>query len=244
MIDSAETLKNPRVAIMQPYFLPYIGYFQLICASDVFVFYDDVHFIKKGWLRRNRIWSNSQELLISLPCKGASQNKLINEVLVDTSHASFQGIRTSIEHAYRKSPQWQHVSQLLDDIFHERVCSISEFNERSIKAVMDYLGMPLNAVKSSELAPETRGMPRAERLIAISKKLNGTTYINMPGGKALYEPKIFESASVALKFLKPRIPNHTAPQAKGRAMNMSIIDAIMHYPPAEINVHLNNFEYD
>ena len=233
-----------RVAIMQPYFLPYIGYFQLICASDVFVFYDDVHFIKKGWLRRNRIWSNSQELLISLPCKGASQNKLINEVLVDTSHASFQSIRTTIEHAYRKAPQWQQASPLLGDIFYERVCSVSEFNERSIKAVMDYLSMPLNAVKSSELAPETRGMPRAERLIAISKILNGTTYINMPGGKDLYDPEFFERESIALKFLKPRIPNHTAPQAKGRAMNMSIIDALMHCPRAEIKEHLNNFEYE
>ena len=233
-----------RVAIMQPYFLPYIGYFQLICASDVVVFYDDVHFMKKGWLRRNRIWSNSKELMISLPCKGASQNKLINEVLVDTSHASFRSIRTSTEHAYRKAPQWQHVSPLLDDIFHESVCSVSEFNERSIKAVMNYLGMPLNALKSSELAPETRGMPRAERLIAISKILNGTTYINMPGGKDLYDPKFFKRESIALKFLKPGIPNHTAPQANGRTMNMSIIDALMYYPPVEINKHLKNFEYE
>lgn len=67
MIDSDDTLKNPRVAIMQPYFLSYLGYFQLIAAADVFVFYDDVHFMKKGWLRRNRIWSNNQEQLISLP---------------------------------------------------------------------------------------------------------------------------------------------------------------------------------
>ena len=73
-------MKAKKIAIMQPYFFPYIGYFQLINAVDIFVFYDDVNFIKKGWVNRNNVLVNGQAKLITVPLEGASQNLLINQI--------------------------------------------------------------------------------------------------------------------------------------------------------------------
>lgn len=223
-----------RVAIMQPYFLPYIGYFQLICASDVFVFYDDVHFIKKGWLRRNRIWSDSQELLISLPCKGASQNKLINEVQVDVDHPSFQKIQKSIRQAYSNADYFETIEPLLEQIFTLKRCSVAEFNIHSIKTILNYLGIEKQLVISSEVSPETRGMQRAERLIEITNLFGGTTYINSPGGKTLYTPDVFHEHGIKLEFFNPSIPIHDSGTRKGMPLELSILDVLFNMEPKRV----------
>jgi len=227
MIDSAETLKNPRVAIMQPYFLPYLGYFQLIAAADVFVFYDDVHFIKKGWLRRNRIWSNNQEQLISLPCKGVSSNKLINEIEVATKHPDYFKIKKSIIQSYAQASEFKKLRPLLEQIFDDHQCTLAEFNARSITAILNYLDIRCELISSSEFAPETRGLQRSDRLISITKKLGSSTYINSLGGKDLYDKAYFSSKDIELQFLDPKIPVFPDGIRKGQEMNFSIIDTLM-----------------
>ena len=244
MIDSDDTLKNPRVAIMQPYFLPYLGYFQLIAAADVFVFYDDVHFIKKGWLRRNRIWSNNQEQLISLPCIGASQNKLINEVEVDVTHPSYCKIKESIYHAYRKAPEFENIAPLIEQIFEDRPCTVAEFNVRSICSILNYIGVSTHCVLSSEVAPESRGMHRADRLISITKKFGSSTYINSLGGKDLYDKTYFKSKDIELQFLDPKIPAFEDGIRVGQKMNLSIIDSLMLHSPLISFDHFNSFQVE
>jgi len=227
MIDSVETLKNPRVAIMQPYFLPYLGYFQLIAAADVFVFYDDVHFIKKGWLRRNRIWSNKQEQLISLPCKGVSSNKLINEIEVATKHPDYFKIKKSIIQSYAKASEFKKLRPLLEQIFDDHQCTLAEFNTRSITAILNYLDIRCELISSSEFAPETRGLERSDRLISITKKLSSSTYINSLGGKDLYDKAYFSSKDIELQFLDPNLPVFPDGIRKGQEMNFSMIDTLM-----------------
>ena len=216
-----------RVAIMQPYFLPYLGYFQLIAASDVFVFYDDVQFTKKGWIRRNRIWSNNQEQLISLPCKGASPNRLINEIEVATKHPDYLKIKKSIIQSYAKATEFKKLRSLLERIFDDHRCTLAEFNARSITAILNFLDIRCELISSSEFAPETRGLERSDRLISITKKLGSSTYINSLGGQDLYDKAYFSSKDIELLFLNPKTPIFPDGIRKGQAMNFSIIDTLM-----------------
>jgi hypothetical protein len=226
--------KAKRIAIMQPYFLPYVGYFQLICASDVFVFYDDVNFIKKGWLRRNRIRSNNRELLISLPCNGVSQNKLIKDVQVATELREFRELHKLILNSYQKAPYYHSVSSLVDEIFDINNCTVSEFNIRCILSVMSYLDIPFEYVLSSEFCPETRGMSREERILTITKLLNGSNYINLPGGRELYDIQSFKNEGVELEFLEVIIPSCVLLENSREQMNLSIIDLLMHCSKPQI----------
>src|SRR5688572_17972704 len=103
-----------KVAIMQPYFAPYIGYFQLIHSVDKFIIYDDVNFIKKGWINRNNILAGGKAQLFTIPLVAASQNKLINELEISGEGNWRHKLKSSIEHSYRKAPQFQHVFPLIE----------------------------------------------------------------------------------------------------------------------------------
>lgn len=226
---------------MQPYFLPYLGYFQLVAAANVFVFYDDVHFMKKGWLRRNRIWSNKQELIISIPCTGASSNKLINEVAVATNHPDFKKIEKSILQSYARASEFQKIRPLVEQIFDGRPESLAGFNARTINTILNYLDLQGEMIFSSELAPETKGMPKSDRLIAITKKLDGSVYLNSSGGEELYDKEYFHSNGIELQFLHPQIPLSSNGDRKGMAMNLSIIDVIMWNNPHEVRRFLSEY---
>ena len=98
---------------MQPYFLPYIGYFQLIKAVNLFIIYDDVQFIKGGWINRNYILSNRNKSMFNLILKGASANKLINEISVQTDQNK---LLKTIYHSYKKAPYFEFVYPLIENI--------------------------------------------------------------------------------------------------------------------------------
>src|ERR1700743_2033100 len=105
------------IAIMQPYSFPYVGYFQLIYASDLFVFYDDVNYINRGWINRNRILSNDKDLLITIPCSGASQNKLIKDVDLLNDPKETQKTLTTISQNYKKAPHFNIAYPLVEAVF-------------------------------------------------------------------------------------------------------------------------------
>ena len=222
MIDSADNLKNTRIAVMQPYFLPYLGYFQLIAAADVFVFYDDVQFIKKGWLRRNRIENNGLEKLISVPCIGASQNRLISEVVVDTGNKAFTSMPALIQRAYSHCPFFLEIFPLIQQIFNTvRNITIAKFNATGIQTLMDYLDLDTPVHFSSEISPQTRGLTRVERLAKITNQLEGDVYMNPPNGTSLYSQREFAEFDLLLEFHEPQISPEIG--------SLSIIHALMHF---------------
>ena len=110
-----------KVAIMQPYFFPYIGYFQLINLVDVFVVYDDVNYIKKGWINRNNILINKKSFLFSLPLQNMSQNKLINEIfLVEDTNWRISLLNT-IQITYKNAPYFDEVYSLIEEIISYKI---------------------------------------------------------------------------------------------------------------------------
>jgi hypothetical protein len=215
-----------KIAIMQPYVFPYIGYFHLIDASDLFVFYDDVHFIKRGWINRNRILLDGNDYLFTLPVANASQNKLINETLLSIDDEWKKTFYKTLTHSYRKAPFFSSAMDIINSIISTRYCNISEFAINSIVSIYDYLGMELNYTKSSVCSPETKGMGKADRLIEISKRQGCKRYVNAAGGINLYSKDYFKDKGVELGFVKSD-PVEYKQYANEFVPGLSIIDVMM-----------------
>ncbi|QSS96386.1 WbqC family protein [Psychroflexus sp. ALD_RP9] len=233
--------QHKAIAVMQPYIFPYIGYFQLIQAVDVFVFYDDVNFIKRGWINRNKILINNSEKLITFPCVKVSQNKLINEVGVDTRSKQFIKTKNTIYHAYCKAPYFDQVFPFINEILIDKYDSIASLAIKSITAVLDYLSIDKILYKSSESFSSSKGLKKEERLQAIVKKLNAKYYVNAIGGIELYSKEDFKKNEINLKFLSPTLKEYDQKNNKF-VSGLSIIDLLMFNKPSEIKRLMQDFQ--
>ncbi|MDH5710397.1 MAG: WbqC family protein [Gammaproteobacteria bacterium] len=191
-----------RTAIMQPYIFPYIGYFHLIQSSSMFVFYDDVHYIMRGWINRNRILNQEHDLLFTVPLAKASRNKLINEISPAFDNRWKDSFYRSLAHNYKKAPFFNEAIDSVMSPFSREYDDITDLAIESILSVYSYLGMHFNYTKSSIFSPETKDMDSADRLIEITKKFGFVDYVNAPGGSSLYSKEYFQSQGVNLFFVK------------------------------------------
>lgn len=223
---------------MQPYFFPYIGYFQLINAVDKFIFYDDVNYINKGWINRNRILVNGKPTYITIDLSEASQNKLINEILFIDNRKK---ISKSIMMAYKKAPYFNEIWPLIEDINNYPVKHISELAIFSIIKIAKYLDINTIFEQSSVLYSETKGLEKAERLKRICKINNALNYINPIGGIDLYGKDDFKISGIELQFIKSNNINYLQ-FSNEHIPWLSIIDVLMHNSVTEIQVMLNDFE--
>ena len=191
-----------RLSIMQPYIFPYLGYFHLIESTDQIVFYDDVNYIKRGWINRNRILFNNSDFLFTIPVEKASQNKLINEIrpLIDSNFNN--KFFSQIETAYKKAPYYYAVVEILKTVFSKKYANIADLAISSVTSVYGYLDKDIQWTKSSISSPETKGMDKADRLIQITKNLGYQKYINAIGGQELYQKEYFNNKGVKLNFVK------------------------------------------
>ena len=223
---------------MQPYFFPYIGYWQLINAVDVFVLYDDVNFIKKGWINRNNILLNKSEHLITIPLLNVSQNKHINECMVSEDYKSIDNIIKTINLAYKKAPYYNLVFSYIEEIIKTKG-SISDLVLKSVLWIKEYLGLNTEIILSSSI-DKNNELKGQDKIIEIVKKLNGNHYINAIGGQELYNKEIFNNNGIKLNFIKTgeikykQFNNEFVP-------NLSIIDVLMFNSPSEVKEMLNNY---
>lgn len=230
------------VAIMQPYIFPYLGYMQLIRASTHFVAYDDVHFIKRGWINRNKLCALGAETLFSVPLREASQNKFISQVITDCDTKWQRKFYKQLEHAYRRAPHFEPVYDMVCGVFADaQGMPVSELAVRSLKTVADYLEMDFSPLYSSKSFGHTTGMKRAERLVAITRELGAERYINLPGGMALYKDADFSPHGISLSFIFNRSSSY--PQFNHPFVpRLSIIDALMHNDIATVCALLDQYE--
>ena len=223
---------------MQPYFFPYIGYWQLINAVDVFVLYDDVNFIKKGWINRNNILLNKSEHLITIPLLNVSQNKHINECMVSEDYKSIDNIIKTINLAYKKAPYYNLVFPYIEEIIKTKG-SISDLVLKSVLWIKEYLVLNTEIILSSSI-DKNNELKGQDKIIEIVKKLNGNHYINAIGGQELYNKEIFNNNGIKLNFIKTgeikykQFNNEFVP-------NLSIIDVLMFNSPSEVKEMLNNY---
>jgi hypothetical protein len=234
IVVNAESL-----AIMQPYFFPYIGYFQLVKAVEKFIFYDDVNFIKQGWINRNRILINGIEKYITLSLCKASPNKLIHEIEIQPGN---EKLLKTIEQAYSKAPYFNDVMPLIQDVFcmMPEIKKISEIAAQSVKKISEYLGLKTVFETSSQTYCNTRSVGRADRLIAICKENGYSTYINPAGGQDLYKKDYFSERGVTLYFINSRISTYK--QFKHDFIpGLSIIDVLMFNSIETVHSMLNDY---
>ena len=239
--DICNMCLQKRIAIMQPYVFPYLGYFHLIEASNIFVFYDDVNYITRGWINRNRILLNDKDFLFTIPISKASQNKLINETFSSVDEVWRNKFIRTISQGYRKAPYFSQVESLITSVFSENHRSISDLAISSVAKTYEYLGIPFNYTKSSDCSPETRGLDKADRLIEIAKKQGYKRYVNAPGGVSLYTKEYFEANGIELSFVKS-IPIQYTQHSSTFVPWLSIIDILMFNDPTVIKGFLKSYQ--
>jgi hypothetical protein len=215
-----------RLAIMQPYFFPYLGYFQLMAEVDAFVIFDDVNFINRGWINRNRININGAPHLITVPLKQASQNKLICEISVDDDLLWRDKLLKTIRQAYSRASQFARVFPLVERIVRHPAGNLADYLRHSLVNLRDFLGLGTEIISSSRRYENSNLMGQS-RIIDICLREHTGIYVNAIGGKELYEHPAFELAGVKLQFLQPALPLYDQSGAEFMP-GLSIIDVLMY----------------
>lgn len=226
---------------MQPYFFPYLGYWQLLNYVDNYVIYDDVNFIKSGWVNRNKILLDGQEHYINLPMSGASSNKHIIQVGVGTDKVMKGKTLKLLEHAYSKAPYYENTIKIPEQILTQEYENLADCLVESIQLICDYLGIytPILRAHSMEIDPALRGQ---DRVLDTCKLLKTDSYINAIGGQSIYSYDAFRKCNMQLKFLDMK--DITYPQFGGAFISkLSIIDVMMFNSPEVIaEKFLNAFD--
>lgn len=214
-----------KLAIMQPYFFPYIGYFQLIAAVDKFVFYDDVNFIKNGWVNRNRLILAGATRYITVPLAGASPFLKINEIGVQADDGWRRKLVESLRHSYSKAPYFADVNALFQEIVLSDQHKIGEIAKASVTAVCRYLGLTTEFVPSSAIYGNA-SLGGTARVLDICAREGASDYVNPPGGRELYNAQDFFARGLGLHFVRPSLKPY--PQFTDQFQpGLSIIDILM-----------------
>ena len=213
-----------KIGIMQPYFMPYIGYWQLMNAVDKYVIYDDVNYIKGGWINRNRILVNGKVTYYNVQLDGASPNKLINQISIDTNIGLLKKKYRTLEMSYAKAKSYKTAIELMHDIIFYECDNIVDYILNSFNVVNDYLGIDTELILSSAINKDNtkRGQ---DKVIEICKILDATEYYNAYGGINLYNKKDFEINGIELSFVKTKEYEYKQ-CCSGFAKDLSIIDLL------------------
>ncbi len=229
------------VAIMQPYFFPYLGYFQLVHSSDAFICFDDVNFIKKGWIHRNQLIINGQSHLFSIPLIGASQNKKINQLELDNFSKWREGFLKMIRMSYGKCSEYNLVFPWLEKLLNQEHGLITELNYNSIVGVLEFLDINSSKVIKTSSIYNNADLVAQKRIIDICMQEKADVYINAIGGQNLYQKDAFNQCGMELCFLKSREINY--PQKSDIFVPyMSILDVLFNVPMQEVKNLFNNYD--
>ena len=214
-----------RVAIMQPYLFPALPYLQLVHAADLFVFYDDAHFSHRRWTHRNRVRVNGSPHLFTVPLADRSQTKALRDIaLHPTQYARWRGkFMRTMRHAYAGAP---FAGEILDDL--ERLLakshgSLAALASASVCWLAKLFRIPATFAPSSSLDHD-RSMDAQAKILAMASRMSATHYVNMPGGRALYDRAAFDAMRIDLGFIENRAINVDG-------VDLSALHLALHHPP-------------
>jgi WbqC-like protein family len=229
-----------KIAVMQPYLFPYIGYFQLINAADKFVVHDDVQWIKGGWINRNRILSNGRDEMLTLSIKKRSNYDNINLYEVLHEQNNQKKFLNKIVSSYAKSPHFNDVFPMLEKMIMNGETNLTGYIMSSLEQINAYLNIDTKILLSSE-TEKNNELKGQDRVIDICKALKATQYINPIGGVELYDKEAFRRNNIELSFLKTgeirykQFDNDFIPF-------LSIIDVLMFNSIDEVREMLKRYE--
>ena len=220
---------------MQPYFLPYIGYFQLIGAVDRFVVYDNIKYTKKGWINRNRMLQNGADVMFSLPLKSDSDYLDIAEREL-TPDFNGDKLLAQIANNYRRAPQFAETYALMERIVRHPERNLFGYLQHALVQCCDHLGIDTEIVVSSTL-PADHTLKAQERVLDLCKVTGSTTYINAIGGVELYSKNEFRANGIELQFLRAQALNYQQGAAPFVPW-LSILDVMMFNPREAVSAHI------
>ena len=230
-----------KLAIKQPYLFPYIGYFQVINIVDKYILFDDVNYINKGLINRNRLLVNKREYLYTVPLINASQNKLINEIYLTTDNRWNCKFLKTIETAYKKAPMFKIVYPMIESIINIEERNLSAYIYNSIKQICDYLGIETPIIPSS-VSYNTKHLKGQDKILEICRQEDADIYIDTIGATELYKQDAFGQYGMRLLFLKSK-PIEYIQFGEDFIPYLSIIDIIMFNEKEEVSQFLNNYEF-
>lgn len=226
------------LGIMQPYFMPYIGYWQLMAAVDKYVVYDNIEYTKKGWINRNRILQNGKDEYITLPLKKDSDYLNVNQRFLSDAFDRNKLMR-QIEGAYRKAPYFRDVFPVMADIIGHDDNNLFQYLYYSITKIRNYLGITSEFIISSSLSIDW-ALKGKDKVLALCKALGADTYYNAIGGQSLYDKQEFLQNGINLYFLQTNDIRY--PQFHNDFVaNLSIIDVLMFNSPEQTRQLLTQF---
>ena len=225
---------------MQPYFLPYIGYFQLIAAVDAFIVYDNIKYTKKGWINRNRLLRNGAAVMFSLPLQKDSDFLDVRQRYLAAEFDRGKFLNT-IRGAYEHAPFFQTAMSMIREILEFNETNLFRFLHHSIVRTCKHLGIDTKIVTSSSL-PIDHSLKSQDRVIALCEALGATTYLNPVGGTELYSEDDFARRKINLRFLRSKAIEY---EQFGHAFVpwLSIVDVMMFNPPELIDTWIKSRTY-
>lgn len=237
-----------KLAIFQPYFFPYIGYFQLIRSVDKFILYDHLNFIERGWITRNRISApGGKEVYIQVPVEKKSSNRLINELTISDATPWQRKLLKQLRYTYGKYPFYHELFPFFEALLTREYTLLSELNCQTIKAVAGLLDIRTEitcgssdycrAIENELAAGEYTCEKKTQRILLICRKEKADTFVNAIGGQNLYSKPLFKAHGIDLFFLK------TNESAEKQSMpGLSIIEVLFHYGTEGTKRLLNGYE--
>lgn len=218
---------------MQPYFLPYIGYFQLMACADKLILLDDVNFVRRGWVNRNRIAVNGVIHWLTIPLTGASQNRLINQILITSDPAWKRKMMRKVELSYGAAAYRDKVLPLFAKIIDAASGQLSPFLFFQLRLVANYLGIPVTIEPTSAAYPKD-GRSGQDRILDICRREGAKSYLNLPGGRELYDLKSFAARGIELRFIDVNLAGLRLKYSGGEGPSLSILDLLMLNSPSAI----------
>lgn len=227
-----------KFGIMQPYFMPYIGYFQLMKAVDKYVVYDDVNYIKGGWANRNHILINGEKEMFTVTLQKASQNKLFNEIVIGDD---FKKLMKTLQMNYSRAINFDQTMVLMERIISFPNKQLAVFIANSFREILSYLSVETEILMSSEI-PKDNSLRGKDKIIQICEILGADTYYNAVGGKNLYDQEEFREHGITLNFVDSLPQVYSQLHTREFVSGLSMVDVLMNNTKDEVNRLLDSFQ--
>ena len=227
-----------KLGIMQPYFMPYIGYFQLMKAVDKYVVYDDVNYIKGGWANRNHILINGEKEMFTVTLQKASQNKLFNEIVIGDD---FKKLMKTLQMNYSRAINFDQTMVLMERIISFPNKQLAVFIANSFREILSHLSVETEILMSSEI-PKDNSLRGKDKIIQICEILGADTYYNAVGGKNLYDQEEFREHGITLNFVDSLPQVYSQLHTREFVSGLSMVDVLMNNTKDEVNRLLDSFQ--
>jgi hypothetical protein len=220
------------LGVMQPYFFPYLGYFQLIASVDAFIVYDQIEYTKKGWINRNQFLLNGHPELFTIALKDGPDSAFVCDREVSATFRKDK-LLNRIREAYRKAPHFESGYTLFERCVLNPEPNLFKYIHYSINEVCTHLGLKTQIIVSSSVERAPSMLKGKERVLSLCKMMGAGVYINSPGGRLLYDKADFLSHGVQLRFLQPELRAYRQ-WGEEFVAGLSVLDALMFAPAGEV----------